>query len=114
MQHMIRIALAATVVYLVPAPRAVAQDYTVIVNDAVPGTTISPSELERIFERRAIWWPNRVAVDPVDQTASAPVRATFSRDILGKTVAQAQAYWQTQVFSGRGLPPVERAVSWSL
>ena len=46
-------------------------------------------------------------VEPVDQTDDSPIRERFSRDVLGKTVAQSKSYWQSQVFSGRAVPPVE-------
>ena len=109
MRQLVRAALAATVVCLALARGAAAQEYSVIINQAVPATGIAAGELGRIFEKRAIRWPNGLAVDPVDQAADSPVRERFSRDILGKTVAQAKAYWQAQVFSGRGVPPVELA-----
>jgi hypothetical protein len=109
MRNVMRIVLAATAVCLAPAPRAVAQDYSVVVNSAVPGSTIAVAELARVFERRAVWWSNRVAVDPVDLNEDSPVRQRFSEDVLGKSVDQEKAYWQSQIFSGRGLPPVELA-----
>ncbi len=109
MRQLVGAALAATALCFALARGAAAQEYTVIINQAVPATGIAASELGRIFEKRAIRWSNGLGVDPVDQASSSPIRARFCQDVLGKTVAQAQAYWQAQVFAGRAVPPVELA-----
>jgi ABC-type phosphate transport system substrate-binding protein len=107
MRNVMKVALAAAIVSLAPRSRAVAQDFSVIVNSDVPGTSIAPDQLAKAFERRAEWWSNRLPVDPVDLPEDSPVRVRFTQDILGKTVAQVKAYWQAQIFTGRGVPPLE-------
>jgi ABC-type phosphate transport system substrate-binding protein len=109
MRTALQLALAAVIVSLAPLSRAVAQDFAVVVNSDVPGSTIAASELAKAFERRAEWWSNRLPVDPVDLAEDSPVRVSFTQDIMGKTVAQMKAYWQAQIFTGRGVPPIELA-----
>ncbi len=107
MQQSIRIAFATLAVSLGVAATAAAQAYAIVVNDAVPAVRLSATELGRVFEKRATRWPNGLEVEPVDQSDDSPLRERFSRDVLGKTVAQSKSYWQSQVFSGRAVPPVE-------
>ena len=107
MQQSMRIAYAALTIALGVATRACAQEYSVVVNDAVPATRLTATELGRVFEKRATRWPNGLEVEPVDQGEESPLRERFSRDVLGKTVGQAKSYWQALVFSGRAVPPVE-------
>lgn len=36
----------------------------------------------------------------------APAQDGFTRQVLGKDIAEVKAYWQQQIFSGRSVPPV--------
>ena len=45
---------------------------------------------------------------PVDLADASPVRAQFSETIHGRKIAAIKAYWQKQIFSGRGVPPEEK------
>ena len=36
-----------------------------------------------------------------------PAREEFSQAVIGKSTAEVKAYWQTVIFSGRGVPPME-------
>lgn len=107
MPKLIPIVLAAAAASFATPRGAAAQGYVVIVNQAVPATSVAPSALGRIFEKRTISWSNGLAAEPVDLASNSPLRARFTRDVLDKSVAQAQAFWQAQVFSGHGVPPVE-------
>jgi ABC-type phosphate transport system substrate-binding protein len=97
----------AVAMSMAAAGRATAQSYVIVANEAVPATSVSTSELGRIFQKQASRWPNGLAVEPVDQTEAATVRDDFSRSILERSTQQVKAYWQAQVFGGRGAPPVE-------
>jgi ABC-type phosphate transport system substrate-binding protein len=92
---------------LAAATKATAQNYVVVINEAVPATSVSTSELGRIFQKQAARWPNGLQVEPVDQVENAAVRTVFSLRVLERTTQQVKAYWQSQVFGGRGAPPVE-------
>jgi len=45
---------------------------------------------------------------PVDQAERAPVRQSFSRDVIGKPPAAVKSYWNQLVYSGRSVPPPEK------
>lgn len=87
--------------------QAGAQDVIVIVNDAVPSTSLSVDEIGRVFQKERARWPNGLTLEPVDLHETATVRERFSRMVFAKSTAQMKAWWQTQIFSGRTVPPVE-------
>ena len=39
---------------------------------------------------------------------TSPVRDSFSREVLGKSVPAVEQYWTQAIFSGRAVPPVEK------
>ena len=85
-----------------------AQSYKVIVNSSNNISSVSKSELSDLFLKKKAKWTNGQAVSPVDQSAKASVRESFSQDILGKSVGAIKSYWQQFVFAGKGTPPVEK------
>lgn len=101
------LALAAALWLGAAATASAQQGWVVIVNDAVPGTSITTEELSRIFQKRAVRWPSGLAVEVVDLAEGSAVRERFSQDVFRKPTSQVKAYWQTQIFSGRSVPPVE-------
>jgi len=42
---------------------------------------------------------------PIDLPETNPVRASFSTEVLGKTIASLRALWAQMIFSGKALPP---------
>lgn len=46
---------------------------------------------------------------PVDLPATSPVRSGFSQGVHDKPVAAIKVYWQRRIFTGQGVPPVEKA-----
>ena len=91
------------------ATRLAAQErgYVVIVNQSNPITAVSSDELSRLFMKKTARWTTGQEVVPVDLAESAPAREQFSQDVHHKPVAAVKAYWQTMIFSGRGVPPME-------
>ena len=86
---------------------AQAQEVMVVVNDAAPNTSISATQLADIYQKKLSRWANGLSVEPVDLTDGAPVRERFSQMVFEKSTAQVKAWWQTQLFAGRAVPPVE-------
>ncbi len=85
-----------------------AQSLKIIVNSSNSITSISKSTLSNIFLKKVSKFDNGITAKPVDQSADAAVRATFSNDYLGKNVAAVKNYWNQQLFSGAGVPPEEK------
>jgi hypothetical protein len=86
-----------------------AASFRVVVNESNPVTTISADDLSELFLKRRTSWPGGLSAQPVDQPARAAVRESFSTVALDRPVRAMVAYWQQQIFSGRGVPPLELA-----
>lgn len=61
------------------------------------------------FTRDLKAWKDGSTVAPIDLPEDNPVRASFSTDVLGKSVGNVRAVWAQPVFSGRALPPKQAA-----
>lgn len=81
----------------------------VIVHSSNPTSTLTTSELEAMFLKRRDRWNHGTEVTPVDLPEHSPVRDAFSQQVHQKPTAAIEAFWQRQVFSGRGVPPVQRS-----
>lgn len=100
-----------TLAGVAPARAAQAQParYQVLVNDENPVATLTRAELSRLFLKKTVAWKTGGAVVPVDLSEGSDVRRSFSRDVLKKDVAAVKGYWQQLLFTGRAVPPVEKA-----
>ncbi len=85
-----------------------AQAYQVVVNAGNSVASMTARDLSRVFQKKTTRWDNGQTVIPVDLSENSSVRAAFSRGVHGKSVSALKAYWQRQIFSGRGVPPVEK------
>lgn len=104
---LLAVALAAGA--LAGAPRqASAQGYVVIVNAANSASTLPKGEVAALFLKQVTSWPDGSPVLVVDHSDHSPVRAAFSRGVLGRPATAVRSYWQQQVFSGRAVPPTQR------
>ena len=83
--------------------------YRVVVNAANPVSTMSRDEVSRLFLKKVTSWASGRAVLIVDQREDAEVRRQFTRDIHGRQVTSVKSYWQQMIFSGRDVPPPEKA-----
>lgn len=98
---------------LIGAPAVQAQSpaagYRVVVNAANPVSSVAARDLGRMFRKEVTRWKDGSAVQPVDQRTQSPARAAFTKQVHGRTVAAIAEFWRQQIFSGRNVPPVERA-----
>ncbi len=92
------------------APAAHAQDlgFRIVVNPSNPVASLTVEDVGRIFLKKATKWENGMTIAPVDQGSSARVRGVFSDAVHGRSASAIVSYWQQQIFSGRGVPPVEK------
>jgi ABC-type phosphate transport system substrate-binding protein len=81
----------------------------VVVHATNETRALSRDAVSRLFLKKVKRWPDGAPALPVDLGDSSPVRAAFSRDVLGREVSSVRAYWQTRIFSGQDTPPPERA-----
>lgn len=81
--------------------------FKIIVNPKNPIGSISPEFLRNAFLKKEAVWRNGETIRPVDLPADSPVRDQFARAALKKTLSQLRVYWNQQIFSGKGVPPLE-------
>ena len=110
-----RLRLAIVTALAVPvaglAPRNVAAQsggFIVVVNASNPTTSISKTDLSKLFTKKSRQWPSGSAALPVDLSLGNPVRDAFTERVHGKSARAIGSYWQQQIFSGRDVPPPER------
>ena len=88
---------------------AMAAGYKVIVNNANGTSSVPKKDLAQLFMKKTARWSDGTAVVAVDQTEKSSVRERFTQEVHGKSVSAVKSYWQQQIFSGRDVPPVEKA-----
>lgn len=82
--------------------------FKVIVHASNPHNSMTKQEISKLFLKKMKRWTKwKRKVRPVDQEENAVIRKTFSKVIHGRKVKSIKAYWQDQVFAGRGKPPYE-------
>ncbi len=91
------------------ASSARAGDFLVVVHPTVEGSEIRRSVLADIYQMDVIRWGNDVRIRPVDQSSQAPVRRTFTQEILGRSLGEVQKYWTQRLAVDRELPPPTKA-----
>lgn len=102
-------AVAATMIASSHArAQSTAGEFKLVVNAANPVSALSRDEVSRLFLKKTTVWRDARPVMIVDQKPTAPVRATFTKDVHGRQVASVTSYWQQMIFAGRAIPPVEK------
>ena len=97
-----------TVLGLCAGADAVADDYAVVINFRNPVTALDRRAVSALFLKRVSLWEGGGAVLPVDGPNS-PVREAFSKDVHGRKASAVRSHWLQVIFSGRGVPPPEKA-----
>jgi ABC-type phosphate transport system substrate-binding protein len=83
---------------------ALAGDYVVIVNKA-NGGTVDKATVAKVYTGELRNWSDGTPVLAVDLPEDSPLRASFSTEVVGKTVSNLKALWAQLIFSGKALPP---------
>ena len=102
--------LPAVVLFLaggsaVPASTA---DFKVIVHGGVAGNAITKENVAEIYLGKVVRWKDRSVITAVDQSATSPLRATFSEAVLGMPVFAVQTHWMRQMSTG-ARPPISKS-----
>lgn len=82
-----------------------AGDLVVVVNAASGVERLTREEVVSLFLGRARRLPSGITALPIDQAGDSPERARFYRALVGKDVADINAYWARLLFSGQASPP---------
>ena len=80
----------------------------VIVNVDNNVTTISSDQVSRYFLKKSKKWDSGQSVKPVDLNQKNDTRETFTDNVHGKSISAIKAFWQKRIFTGKGVPPVEK------
>lgn len=88
-----------------------ADPFLVIVNTANPTARLSAQEVASVFTKKTLRWPTGEEILAVDLKDPSAARDSFSRVVHEKSTAAVKAYWQKMIFSGREVPPPEKASS---
>lgn len=110
-RHALIVALVTAFMTVAPAtvPVSAQEGYKLIVNASNPEAELDRETVARIFLKKTAVWTNGKPVSPVDLGESAAARAEFSKAVLRKPVGAVKAFWQSAIFSGRGVPPPEKS-----
>jgi ABC-type phosphate transport system substrate-binding protein len=103
------VALAGAGTFELREARASAGGYQFVVNAANPATYLAREDVVKSYlgERRR--WQNGDPVVPLDLSATSPLRAAFSQEVLGRSVDAVRIHWMRLIASGRARPPVTAA-----
>ena len=96
-------------IYLMLALATQQPGYVVIVNEANGVGAMSAADLSKVFFKKLNRWSTGLDAVPVDLPEGAAARDAFNAGVHGKNLGAVRAYWQQQIFSGRGVPPLEKA-----
>ena len=84
------------------------ETFKIIVNKSNSVKSISSNDLKKVFLKKETRWADDTKIYPVDLTESSKTRENFTKEIHEKKVSAIKAYWQKQIFTGRGVPPPEK------
>ncbi len=84
------------------------QSYKIIVNLTNRTSSLTRKAISKMFLKKTKKWPDGQKALPVDRLSKSAIRAEFSKTIHKKSVSSIQAYWQRQIFSGHGVPGLEK------
>lgn len=68
-------------------------------------STLSETEISRIFLGKMKSFPSGGQAIPVNQEEGTGSRGVFEGTVLKKSASQIKAYWSKLVFTGKGTPP---------
>jgi len=103
-----RVLIMILAVAIMPKMAFGSEFFKVIVHPGVEITSISKTELKHIFLKKTTKSSDGQWIKPVDQKKSSTVRQAFTKAIHGRSVSAVKNYWQQRIFSGRGVPPIEK------
>jgi ABC-type phosphate transport system substrate-binding protein len=84
---------------LVPTSLAQNQEVAVVVNPKNPITSVTKSDLRKIFAGEKRTWPGGLSIKPVVRVPGSYERVVLLR-LLGMSESEYKQYWIAQVFHG--------------
>lgn len=100
--------IALALLALVGGRSAHGQSFVLIVNARNPVHEITRDQAARLFLKKSVTWSDGGSVTLVDQERDSKVREAFTQHVLGRSIDAVDIYWQSQIFSGKGVPPATK------
>ncbi|KXF80714.1 hypothetical protein ATN88_07820 [Enterovibrio coralii] len=76
-----------------------------VVNQANPVEELSSRQIMDLYMGRYTAYPDGSSVKTTDLPDNSPLREDFYNRLVGKSVAQINAYWARLLFTGKAEPP---------
>lgn len=73
--------------------------------------TISDEDIKSLFLGKRKAFPNGDEAVPLNLLVDSDARNQFNVNALGKSESQLKAYWSQLLFTGKGVPPRELAIT---
>jgi ABC-type phosphate transport system substrate-binding protein len=106
---MLRLLLIAALTALPAGPAPAAeQPFLVVAHPAVTVAGLPRNQLSRLFLKKSTHWPDGSTALPVEPL-DPKLRRAFAEQVHERSAASVAAYWNALIFSGRELPPLEKA-----
>ncbi|SKA58934.1 hypothetical protein [Enterovibrio nigricans] len=77
----------------------------VVVHQDNPIESLSSRQIMDLYMGRYTAYPNGATADTTDLPDNSPLREDFYNRLVGKSVAQINAYWARLLFTGKAEPP---------
>ena len=90
---------------------AAVSDVVAVVSAKSSVMALSQQQIVDIFLGNTSLLPNGEKAIPIDQAEGSATRDEFYAKFAGKSAAQMKAHWSKIIFTGRGQPPKEAALS---
>ena len=100
-------ALIIGLVMMNAATSRAAPDVVVIASPDSELSSLTINQVADLFLGKITSLPGVGQVVPLDQREGSPVREEFYLKAARKSLAQLNAYWSRQIFTGKGEPPME-------
>lgn len=85
------------------------QGFVIVAHPEIESQTLSKQAWSAIFMKKNRTWPDGTPIVPIDQEETSIVRIRFTTVVHRKRVSAVRTYWHQQIFSGREMPPPEKA-----
>jgi ABC-type phosphate transport system substrate-binding protein len=91
--------------WLIIASPVGAEELVIIVNSDNQTSELTHRQLVNLYMGRTQQFPDGTYALPLDQAPDSEARQIFYKELVGKSVAEVNAYWARLLFTGRASPP---------
>lgn len=93
---------------LCAAAPALADEFKVVVHPDNPASELGRGQVSQLLLKKVLRWPDGTPAMPVEP-ASERLRRRVAEAVHQRSLNAIRSYWNQQIFSGRDVPPLEKA-----